>query len=80
MPTVKLKKWGNSYGIRIPKAIIDELELTPNDCFEIRTKEGEIHLQPVSCEGSLEELLAQVTADNLHAEVDFGPAAGHEIW
>jgi antitoxin component of MazEF toxin-antitoxin module len=29
---------------------------------------------------SLEQLLAGVTEDNLHREVDTGPAVGHEVW
>lgn len=29
---------------------------------------------------TLEELLAQVTDDNLHAEVDTGPQVGDEVW
>ena len=28
----------------------------------------------------LESLLAQVTTENLHAEVDMGPAVGNEEW
>lgn len=29
---------------------------------------------------SLEELLSQVTDDNLHGEIDFGPPVGKEVW
>jgi antitoxin component of MazEF toxin-antitoxin module len=29
---------------------------------------------------SLEELLAQVTDDNLHEEVETGPPVGREVW
>lgn len=29
---------------------------------------------------TLEQLLAQVTEENLHREVDFGPAVGNEAW
>lgn len=29
---------------------------------------------------SLEQMLAQVTEDNRHGEIDFGPAVGKEVW
>jgi antitoxin component of MazEF toxin-antitoxin module len=42
-----------------------------------------ITIQPAGEKGSaltLEALLAQVTKDNLHAEVDTGPSVGNEAW
>jgi antitoxin component of MazEF toxin-antitoxin module len=29
---------------------------------------------------TLKQLLAKITKDNLHSEVDTGPAAGNEAW
>ena len=29
---------------------------------------------------TLEELLAQVTPENIHPEIDFGPPVGKEVW
>jgi len=29
---------------------------------------------------SLEELLAGITEENIHREIDFGPAVGKEVW
>jgi antitoxin MazE len=29
---------------------------------------------------TLEQLLAGITDENIHAEVDFGPPVGREIW
>jgi len=29
---------------------------------------------------ALEDLLAQVTEDNLHGEIETGPAVGREVW
>jgi len=36
--------------------------------------------QPMAEEITLEKLLAQVTDDNQHPEIDFGPARGNEAW
>lgn len=35
MQHVQVKKWGNSAGIRIPKNILDTLDLKTNDMLEI---------------------------------------------
>lgn len=47
MTKVQLKRWGNSQGVRIPKEILDVLNL-PNDVefiLEIDRNEKVIHLQ-----------------------------------
>lgn len=80
MLTTQMQKWGNSYGIRIPKALIDQLELPPDTQFEIREEGGAILLIPVSATPSLEDLLAQVTPENLHGEFEFGQGVGNEAW
>lgn len=36
MQKSQLKKWGNSMGIRIPKNILDDLQLEENATLEIR--------------------------------------------
>jgi antitoxin MazE len=80
MLTTQMQKWGNSYGVRIPKAVIEQLELSPDTRFEVRQEAGNIILVPVSSVPTLEELLSGISPENLHSEVDFGPAEGREIW
>ncbi len=81
MATTRIQKWGNSFGLRIPKTIIDELELRPDTQLEIHQEEGRIIITPVrEPKVSLEELLAKITPDNMHGEVDWGSAAGREEW
>lgn len=43
--TLKLTKWGNSFGIRIPKNILDELSIKENDNLEIIVKNNQIILR-----------------------------------
>lgn len=42
-----------------------------------RKIEGNIPVQP---QYLLEELLAQITPENLHSEFDFGEPQGKEVW
>ena len=74
---VSVKKWGNSASVRIPAAILQAARLQLDDLVEIREEEGRIVIEPLRPEAyDLDDLLAGITADNQHGEVDFGPAVG----
>jgi antitoxin MazE len=73
--------WGNSLAVRIPKAFASELGLVSDSPVEVRLREGQVVVEPLPERGpTLEELLARVTPENLHREVDMGPARGLEAW
>ena len=77
----RIKKWGNSLALRIPKALAKEAGLCYELPVELSLVEGKLVIAPIEqTEPDLETLLAKVTEDNLHAEVDLGPAAGKEVW
>lgn len=77
----RVQRWGNSLGIRIPKPFAQEAGLGENHEIEIRLVDGKLVLEPVIQQVyTLEELLAGVTDENLHPEIDFGPAVGREEW
>lgn len=42
---VKLVKWGHSQGIRLPKVIVQQLNLKLNDRLDMEVKNGQIILQ-----------------------------------
>jgi antitoxin MazE len=77
----KVKKWGNSLALRIPKPLALEIGLEDDSPVELSLSEGKLVIAPiVEGELSLDLLLAQVTETNLHSEVDTGPAVGGEVW
>lgn len=77
--SVKIQKWGNSLGVRIPKAIIEKVNLSENSEVEIESKSGTIVIFPSKKGYSLDSLLEQITKSNLHSEEDF-KAEGNEVW
>jgi antitoxin MazE len=78
---VSVKKWGNSASVRIPAAILEATRLQVDDTVEIREEAGRIVIEPLRREAyDLEQLLAGITADNVHGEADFGPAVGKEAF
>ena len=74
-----IKKWGNSASVRIPTVIMEAARLSLDDAVDVREEGGRIIIEPVHRrEYDLDELLADITPENLHAEVRFGPAIGKE--
>jgi antitoxin MazE len=77
----RIQKWGNSLALRIPKTFAEDANLKQNSQVEVSVSEGKLVVAPVSrSKLSLEKLLAGVTSENIHAEVDTGPATGNEVW
>ena len=80
METV-IKKWGNSLALRIPKPLADEVGLAEDSAVDLLLDEGKLVIVPAVAPGyALESLLADVTVENLHDEVDTGVAVGSEAW
>jgi antitoxin MazE len=74
-----VKKWGNSAAVRIPAAVMEAISLNLDETVDVREEGGRIVIEPVRVkEYNLDQLLAGITPDNLHGEVDFGPAVGKE--
>lgn len=78
--TVKLSRWGNSLAVRIPSWIAADAAWKPGSALAIDYADGTLRLTTVAETPSLEELIGQIHADNLHAGVDFGSATGKEAW
>jgi antitoxin MazE len=76
----RVQKWGNSLAIRIPKPYALEIGLEQNSLVTVSIEDGRLFLEPVQPTYSLEDLLAAVTEENLHAEVETGAAVGNEVW
>jgi antitoxin MazE len=76
-----IQKWGNSLAVRIPKAFAEEIGLDRDTPVEITVQNGQIVIKRVEKpKYTLDELLAQITEDNIHPEVDMGKSVGKEVW
>ena len=77
---VQVQKWGNSLALRIPKIYAVETKIENGSTVEVAVQKGAIIFKPVVQENStLDEMLADITEENLHTEVDFGVSEGREI-
>ena len=77
---VTMRKWGNSIGVRIPAGILTELNLSAEKKVDVRAEAGRIIIEPIiHSQETLEQLLGQITPDNVHSEIDFGQPVGKEL-
>lgn len=76
----KIKKWGNSLALRIPKSFALNANIREDELVDISIDKKRIIITPIGQkEYSLDELLANVSEDNLHGEFDTGVPVGKEI-
>lgn len=77
----RVKKWGNSLALRIPKLLASEAGIQEETLIELVLEKGKLTLVPIPEHAlTLTELLDRITEDNLHQEVDTGPVQGVEVW
>ena len=77
----RIQKWGNSLALRIPKSFADEVGLQKETAVEVSLADGKLVIKPLSKpKQELKQLVAGITKENLHHEVDTGNALGNEAW
>ncbi len=76
-----VKKWGNSAAVRIPASVMQAANVALDQPVEVREEQGRIVIEPVRRKSyKLADLLKEITAENQHPLVDFGPPQGKEVW
>ncbi len=79
----KVQKWGNSQGIRFPKAILKESEISVGDFIEISAKKGQITVKTkskIKGKHDLKDLIKRIPEDYKTYEIDWGFQIGNEEW
>ncbi|MCL2545759.1 MAG: AbrB/MazE/SpoVT family DNA-binding domain-containing protein [Oscillospiraceae bacterium] len=82
MSTGVIQKWGNSSGIRIPKVILSQASISPNDEVDIMAEDGKIIIRKAARKRHmrLEERLKDFQGEYVFEEADWGKPVGNEIW
>ena len=77
----RIQKWGNSLGLRIPKAFAAEAGLAEATSVNLSLVGGKLVVEPVTRPVyRLDDLLAGITPKNRHREIDAGGPVGAEAW
>lgn len=72
----RIRRWGNSLGVRIPQAVAERSRLTEGTPVEIFVRQSDVVIRPKRLH--LEDLLTQVTPENCHTATDWGTPQGQE--
>ena len=76
-----IQKWGNSLGLRIPRALAEEAGVVAGSEVDLSIRRGDLVVKPARrTKYRLNDLLRQMTSKNIHAEVDAGAPVGREAW
>ena len=78
----KIKKWGNSQGLRLDKILLSRLNLNINDEVSVMSDDKSIVIKPTEDRNKkiLDELLSKIPEDYKPKEIDWGGPVGREIW
>ena len=80
MATTQVSKWGNSLGLRLPKAVAREAQLGEGDTVDVTVDDGAIVIRPSRPRYSLDELVRRITPKNRHDETAWDSPLGNEVW
>ncbi|MCI9122799.1 MAG: AbrB/MazE/SpoVT family DNA-binding domain-containing protein [Eubacterium sp.] len=79
---VTIQKWGNSQGIRIPKAFLEALGMKENDLVELGRVDDHIVIKKASKKQdlTLEDIFKDYDEAYMAEDFDWGPPVGKEVW
>ncbi|MEX0718253.1 MAG: AbrB/MazE/SpoVT family DNA-binding domain-containing protein [Planctomycetaceae bacterium] len=74
MVTTKIRKWGNSQGLRLSKQVLDLAGISVGDSVEIVVAEGQVTARKLPSKFDLAELVSRIPKQYRAGEVDWGPS------
>ncbi len=77
---VKVKKWGNSLALRIPKAFASQTKIREDEFVNLTLEDNRIFIELSKEKLTLKDLVDKIDESNLHGELDFGEPVGNEQW
>lgn len=79
MEQVTVKQWGNSQGIRIPKSILEQLNIEVDDILKIEVQNNNIILRKAFKHKPFEERVAEYNGEISVCDFDWGEPQGKEM-
>lgn len=79
----QIRKWGNTLVLSIPETLAEQAHLQEHSTVNISVKDNLLVIDFTEKRGSaitLDMLLAGITEENLHEEIETGSPVGNEVW
>ena len=82
---VKFLKWGNSLALRVPKVLAQEIGAVVGKAANMEVRDGKLVVDIVKPNRrrrryTLERLVAGISPENRHRELEWGPPVDNEVW
>jgi len=78
---LSIKQWGNSLGVRLPRAVASEAHICLDQQVRIRVEEGEVVITPITIiSPTLEQRLASFDPVRHGGEIMVTKPVGSERW
>lgn len=78
---VRIQKWGNSFGIRIPSSLLKSLDIKDNDLLTIEENDGKIVItKSKKNKISLVKRFNEYKGEDLTSSFSWDKPVGKEIW
>ena len=78
---IKILKWGNSLGLRIPKSFAREVGVEEGSDVDISLDGDRIVIRPSKpVRYEISDLASEIREDNIHEEITTGDDVGGEVW
>jgi antitoxin MazE len=75
---VRISKWGNSLGVRVPKDVAAKVGLSEGSRVDVSVEQDRIVISAKRPVYNLDELLVGVTPKAMREAFDWGPDVGRE--
>lgn len=76
----KIQKVGNELVLPVPEALAKRADLLEGVEVELTVSCGSLIVTPTGRGLTLDEMIDQITEENRHDEIDWGPPVGREAW
>jgi len=80
MAMTKIRKWGNSQGVTIPKSMLDKLHWLANEAVEVVMENDGIIIKQKEPRKNIEDLFVNFDGEYKPIDIDWGKPVGKEIW
>jgi antitoxin MazE len=75
---VRVSKWGNSLGVRLPRSLAEHIDVHEGQTVEISVDGARLTVEPIRPALSLRDLLVNMTPEAMREAFDWGEDVGRE--
>ena len=76
---VQVTKWGNSLGLRLPRALAQQTGIAEGQKVNIVAEGGRLVVEPVKSKRTMADMLVNVTPQAMREAFDWGEDVGREV-